>query len=54
MFYVFSVFLIVLKLMYCRVSELFVDSPDGAERIPVRLNITLPKMSCDCKCCIAV
>jgi len=29
------------------VSELFVDSPDGAERIPVRLNITLPKMSCD-------
>ena len=41
--------LIVLNLMYSRVSELFVDSPEGAERIPVRLNITLPKMSCDCK-----
>eukprot|EP00795_Rhopilema_esculentum_P011953 gene11953-2528_t len=28
------------------VSELFVDMPSTAERMPVRLNITLPKMNC--------
>ena len=35
--------------MSYRVNELFVDTLQDGEKIPVRLNITLPKMSCDCK-----
>ena len=31
-----------------RVNELFVDNPKE-ERITVRLNITVPRMSCECE-----
>ncbi len=35
---------------FFRVSELFVDNPgDADERISVKLNISLPRLPCDCK-----
>lgn len=39
-----------LKNFYCRVSELFVDNPGNSdEKIPVELNITLPRLACNCE-----
>lgn len=34
---------------YFRVSELFVDDPTkSVERIPISIDVSLPKMKCDC------
>jgi hypothetical protein len=37
--------------LFCfhRVSELFVDNPGNTdEKIPVQINITLPRLACEC------
>ena len=39
----------MLYFQFFRVSELFVDDPSEIERLPVRVNISLPKMKCDCE-----
>lgn len=32
-----------------RVSELFVDNPSGSNEVQVALNLTIPRMKCECK-----
>lgn len=34
---------------HCSVSELFVDNPSENDRLGVNVNITLPRMRCECK-----
>jgi len=50
---VFMAFLFISELMHFIspeiVSELFVDNPGNLdEKIPVQINITMPRLSCEC------